>query len=232
MNGFDAGILQSLNRAAGQWPAFDVAVVWAADAPFVKGCVFGAVMWALWCGSSEALKPARRAIIIATIVGALAAEFLARVAALVLPFRPRPLHNPAFEFVVPGGLPRTELGGWSAFPSDHAVMFAAVAVGILFASRRAGVFLFVWAVVVICLPRIYLGLHHPTDILGGLALGAAIGVLAQQPAWRDAMARPFLAWEQRHALSFYAVAWYFLYELARMFEDFRFLLSLVARFRH
>lgn len=232
MNAFDAGILRSLNQAVGRWPTFDSAMVWVAYQPFVKGCVFSAVLWALWCGSRADLRPKRRAIIIATIFGALAAEFLARAAALTLPFRLRPLHDQRLDLVVPPGVDRSVLDGWSAFPSDHAVLFAAVSVGVLFACRCAGVWLLAWTLVVISLPRIYVGLHHPTDILAGLMLGGVVGALTQLRPLRETLASPFLAWEQRHPLTFYAFAWYLTYELARLFEDFRFLLSAAVHLRH
>lgn len=229
MNAFDAGVLQALNRGARQSVAFDHFVHWLSFHPIAKGCVVVAVLVALWCGSPAALLARRRAVLIVTLIAALVAELVARVLALTLPFRLRPMHNPDFVFTLPDGMYERDLDGWSAFPSDHAVLYFAVATGVWCASRRAGAWLYVFSAVVICLPRLYLGLHHPTDLLGGALLGVAFGAAFQQSVVRDRVARPFLAWQARSPYTFYAFGWYFLFEVAHMFQDLRWMLKAVLQ---
>lgn len=69
---------------------------------------------------------------------------------------------------------------WS-FTSSHATSHGAAAVvisGILFGFRRKWVMIFsVWALWV-CWAQIYVGVHYPFDMLGGLVLGCSIGFLA------------------------------------------------------
>lgn len=62
-----------------------------------------------------------------------------------------------------------------SFPSDHATMAGAVAVGLLIASRRLGL-LAVAAAVIMAFSRVYIGAHYPQDVLAGLALGAIAAV--------------------------------------------------------
>lgn len=70
-----------------------------------------------------------------------------------------------------------------SFPSDHATMAGAVAVGLLLANRRWGTPAIALAVLMAA-TRVYVGAHYPGDVLAGLALGgvvAALGFLAATP---------------------------------------------------
>jgi undecaprenyl-diphosphatase len=60
-----------------------------------------------------------------------------------------------------------------SFPSDHAVMGGAVAAGLLLVNRRLGL-LATLAAALMAFARVYIGAHYPWDVLGGLALGAAV----------------------------------------------------------
>jgi membrane-associated phospholipid phosphatase len=60
-----------------------------------------------------------------------------------------------------------------SFPSDHAVMGGAVAVGLLLVNRRLGLAAAVLALV-LAFARVYIGAHYPWDVLGGLTFGAAV----------------------------------------------------------
>ena len=60
-----------------------------------------------------------------------------------------------------------------SFPSDHATVAGAVAVGLLFANRRWGIVAAVLAVVM-AFTRVYVGAHYVSDVVAGLALGATV----------------------------------------------------------
>lgn len=228
MNAFDHGILSALNGQVGRWPAFDHVVVWVSIEPIVKGVIVAAVIWGLWFARRSAAQVVvMRERLVATMVGCLIAEALARVLAKLLPFRARPMHDTAEHWLRAADLDAGVLDRWSSFPSDHATLFFAVATGVYCASRRAGTALLAFVTVVICLPRIYLGLHHPTDILAGAVLGIGIALLMQTQRLRMAIARPLLAWEQRSPGSFYGMAAFFLMEFAVLFEGLRSLHALL-----
>jgi len=85
--------------------------------------------------------------------------------------RPRPPHRfPQIETLVP--LPHSY-----SFPSGHASTSFACAVVLAAAtpSRRTRVLLIALATL-IALSRVYAGVHYPLDVIGGAALGTAIGL--------------------------------------------------------
>ncbi|MEV6109075.1 phosphatase PAP2 family protein [Streptomyces sp. NPDC051940] len=71
-------------------------------------------------------------------------------------------------------------GGWS-FVSDHAAVATALAVAAFVAHRGFGAVALVLALLE-GLGRIALGVHYPTDVIGGFALGAATALLLAPPA--------------------------------------------------
>ncbi|OXH87894.1 phosphoesterase, partial [Burkholderia multivorans] len=74
-----------------------------------------------------------------------------RVLAHALPFRVRPIYNPDLHLHFPSvGLRAATLQNWSSFPSDHAMLWMAIATGIFIIARRIGVFALLYTIVFIC----------------------------------------------------------------------------------
>lgn len=83
-----------------------------------------------------------------------------------------------------------------SFPSGHSANSLTCAWTIFrLAPRKYGVPALVLAVL-IALSRLYVGVHYPTDVLAG----AAIGVLLSEVALR-ALRRPLRAWDAKHPAS-------------------------------
>lgn len=185
-----------------------------------KGFAAMAVVWWLWFRNTPDAERTRDHIA-ATVVACLVALFVARVLAHLLPFRPRPFSLPEFA----GGfiLGRTHKGleTWSAFPSDHATLFVTLAVGVWFASHRVGALLMAYVVLVILLPRIYLGMHYPTDILGGAAIGCLIAWAANSKPLMQWIARPLALWRERWPSVFYAGFFLLTAQIAVLFDPVR-----------
>jgi undecaprenyl-diphosphatase len=90
--------------------------------------------------------------------------------------RPRPCHMVEGVPVVPDVHLLVGCGGGKSFPSSHAVNNFAVATLFAFFYPRARVWLFVWASLV-ALSRIAVGVHFPSDIIGGALIGSAMTLL-------------------------------------------------------
>lgn len=220
MNSFDSSIVSFFNDFAQRWHALDESMVFLSESSLVKGGLFLALLWWLWF-RKPADGPGRRDYVLSTLVTCVAAVLIARLLAVSLPFRERPMVASAQHFVLPYGSDADALGGWSAFPSDHAVLFFALAMGLYQAHRPFGIAAFLYAAFVICLPRIYLGLHWPTDILAGAALGAGVAWLGARQAVRDGIGRPALRWLDRYPSPFYAAMFLVTFEIMNLFGDVR-----------
>jgi undecaprenyl-diphosphatase len=108
-----------------------------------------------------------RSTLVFELIASCVAVGVNRLISLLVPSRVRPLRSDAIDFVVPQSVNPQTLLGWSAFPSDNATLFFGLAACIYLVSRRAGLIAFGHVLRVVVFARVYLGYHHPTDILVG-----------------------------------------------------------------
>lgn len=139
------------------------------------GIMLALVLVALWCWWSV-----RRRGTLTDSVSAVAALVWAPLAAAVavvvnIPIRgfverPRPFNDhQGLEVLVDG---KTDF----SFVSDHATLAMAIAVGLFVAHRKLGLAAIGLAFAEgFC--RVYMGVHYPTDVIGGFALGTAVALL-------------------------------------------------------
>ena len=89
--------------------------------------------------------------------------------------RPRPTHEPALEGML--HIVRGYTGGMYGFVSSHAAntMACALLFSLIWRNKTATCGLMLW-VAANCYSRMYLGVHYPLDIAGGLIVGSLVAV--------------------------------------------------------
>ncbi|WP_418060335.1 phosphatase PAP2 family protein [Pimelobacter simplex] len=132
--------------------------------------LFAALLLLSWWWARRAGDPRRVAAALWAPAGALVA--LGANQLLVAAFaEPRPFT------VVPDALVLVSRSTDASFPSDHAVMAGAVAMGLALAhGRHALTWTGAGLAVLMAATRVYVGAHFPLDVVAGLLVGAAIAL--------------------------------------------------------
>jgi undecaprenyl-diphosphatase len=224
VNFFDLQIISYVNQLSQHSWALDKIIGALSRNDLLKGGVLVTILWWAWF-KKEYRHSLDREHITSTLLSCIVAIALARALALTLPFRPRPLHEQGLHFLLPYGSDLELLNGWSSFPSDHAVLFFTLSTGLLFVDRKMGVFALLYSILFISFPRIYLGLHYPTDIIAGAIIGITIALIANIYFVKNKNIQSFVNLSHSRPSFFYPLFFLFTYQIASLFEASRDLVS-------
>ncbi|MFD4524980.1 phosphatase PAP2 family protein [Streptomyces sp. NPDC058470] len=167
----DVNLLYDINGLAKDAPRwFDRGVEFVGEyglliamALLVVGC-----WWAVRRRGGEDAAPSVAAVIWAPLAAAIAVLVNVPIRGFVA--RPRPFVDHRDLDVLVSG--KTDY----SFVSDHATLTTAVAVGLFVAHRKFGL-VGIGLALVEGFCRVYMGVHYPTDVIGGFALGTAVALL-------------------------------------------------------
>lgn len=173
----DVSLLYDINGLAEDSPA------WLAKSiAFVGeyGLLLALVLLALWCWwgqrKRETLDDAASsvaAVVWAPLAAGIAVLVNVPIRGFVERRRPFKDHD-GLELLVHG---KTDF----SFVSDHATLAMALGVGLFVANRKFGLIGIALALSEgFC--RVFMGVHYPTDVIGGFALGTAVVLLLSPPA--------------------------------------------------
>lgn len=218
----DGGILRWLTSLVGRSATFDKMMEILSHGGETRSALVMSIFLWYWFRQTDSTTTQRtREHLLCTMFAALVGLFAARTLALTLPFRLRPRFDPALHLVFPDAPASMIFVNWSAFPSDHAVMFSTLAAGLCFISWRVGLGVLCFAILIIGFPRVYFGLHYPTDILAGVALGLLFGYCMNGIAVRRLFIGRVLLWEKRSPEAFYVAMFIIALQFATMFNALR-----------
>jgi membrane-associated phospholipid phosphatase len=202
----DHMILRFVNSFSHRSVIFDTAMVIFAQNQFVKGAVLILFCWAWF--RNVACQDLHRRILLAGLASPFAAFLVGRLLIRVLPYRDRPIFDATLQWRPPygatGSWAHQFTRDWSSFPSDHAALFGALAMTLFLVSRGAGLIVLLYSLLFIDFPRVYLGLHYPSDILGGLIIGFVVAWIATLAPIREAVSPRLLRFLERRPGRFYA----------------------------
>jgi undecaprenyl-diphosphatase len=184
----DWNLFLDINHLAGQSAGLDSARFFAVDAFWLFGVLLS-VLW-FWPGVVEARRAREQRVVNAAV--ALALALLTAHLIGVLFYRARPFVAHAVTQLIP--YPPD-----ASFPSDHTTLAFALVVALWPVLGRTRWFWVAWGVL-IGLARVMVGVHYPTDVLGGALLGAAWGALALAPRLARVEA-PVIEWLARWRLA-------------------------------
>jgi len=169
----------------GMYSVFQDAFWWMVSAKWSSLLLVLALLWIL-------MRQNRRHALLVLLMVAVAVLVADQVSSGLIKHlveRLRPTHDPSLENAV--HVINGYRGGMYGFVSSHAANFFAIATLITLIMRRGLVAaaLYGWGLVQ-CYSRIYLGVHYPGDILGGMIVGLLAGWLVwclmrwMQRRWR------------------------------------------------
>lgn len=169
LNDIDTDVLLAVN---GLHDAFQDAMWWMVSAKWSSLLLVLALVWIL-------LHQNRRHALLVLVMLALAFLLADQISSGLIKHlveRLRPTHDPSLGDAV--HVVNGYRGGMYGFVSSHAAnaFAAATFLSLVIRHRIVMISLFTWGLLQ-CYSRVYLGVHYPGDILGGLIVGILVGWL-------------------------------------------------------
>jgi len=208
--------MQWLNSFAGRSALLDFPVYGLTYYTF-SGVLLVSCLWYGWFASDSA---AERSRMVAGLMAVFVAGAISRILQLALPTRLRPLHEPRLSLHLPLKVDPALWNQWNSFPGGHSTIYFGLAMVGYLVRPRLGYVMFGIALV-LNLSRIYLGVHYPTDVVGGGAVGLLVVFALHRNPLLLSIGDRLLRQERRLPAWFYAGAFFVSFGIATMLDEVR-----------
>ena len=172
LNGLDQAILCWINSFAAGHPAQHKIIAGMTGNGFFRGLPIFFLISALWFSSR--IDEERRSRMLAGLMATCLLTLFSVYLQAHLFWHMRPLLNPGLHLRVDPEEALSWIGyhGENSFPSDTTTLYWGLAAVVFLERRRWGVLAVLWTIFIISIPRVYTGIHYPSDIVAGAMLGS------------------------------------------------------------
>jgi undecaprenyl-diphosphatase len=221
INRFDQSVISFFNQFSRKSEIVDRLIIFLSNNDLFKGGLIMIIFWWIWFLPSEEITLKRRRLL-STVCGCLVALLVVRILVMTTHLRERPLFNGAVHLMTPLGFDRGSVPNKeNSFPSDHATMFFAFATGLFYISKKTGFLTLLYVLLLVALPRVYIALHYPTDILAGAFIGVLVVIIANTQYLTTNVSGKLLKYADSHPQPFYAILFLLSFQMATLFDSIR-----------
>lgn len=165
---FDITVFNFLNSFANHSAILDYVGIFFAN---YSQYVLGAILLYLLFYQQEK-RNINRPMVTVSLIAAILARLVVKTAILLIHGRPRPyvVLETAHKLI-----PTSIAENFQSFPSGHTIFFFALATVLYQFNKKLGAWFYV-AALAMGIARIFVGVHWPTDIIGGIIMGTLVGL--------------------------------------------------------
>jgi len=169
----DYALFQLINNLAGRWWLLDLFGVFCAKYLIFVTAFAVASLFFIWKDGAQ--RKIHQVVALKSCFAFLLGYILQIIIRFIF-FKPRP-------FVSHEVIQLIDKSADASFPSGHTVLAFAIAFSIWFYNKKLGYILLILATLV-GLSRIYVGVHYPLDILGGMLVGWLSAFAVEKIPWK------------------------------------------------
>jgi membrane-associated phospholipid phosphatase len=223
----DTEILLTLNSLVGKDALLDKLLVALFTNALIRGFPIFFCLIALWF-SVDCIK--RRSRILVGLLATCITTVLSVWLQYHLTPHIRPLIDPALHLNIIDPKWLTNWDRQGSFPSDTATLFFSLVAIIFLENRLVGCLCFLWALPTIGVIRVIVGWHYPSDIIGGLVLGAGGVYLFNKIPYLETLIERALKLFERRMYIVHALVFIFLADAYTLFHGLQGIKFLVKQF--
>jgi membrane-associated phospholipid phosphatase len=167
----DLWLADAMAGLLGRYPLFDLIIQSGIRHQVFGGFIYGAALYLAWIEATRSNDGRARLRLLTILVGSTLAVGLTVLASQLVSWPP-PIRHPDLAHLYPTSIEPNP--NHNCFPSQSTALYMSVAFGLYSLRRAWGIILGIAVLLLVSLPRMYVGGHYLSDVLASIAL-AAVG---------------------------------------------------------